>query len=208
MVMMMMMMYHWKDHPHHYAFRMGNDGVLLRGKRRLWRRLMTMMLLIILMPMMQRSWIMVIAEDGGDVVPCLFSLRHPFRWNIYPLAVTGGAAKTTNEEKCCYWVIRTKILCTTIFECSENKYRVSSFMTPPCIMTWLDGILLMAKRCRSKMLMELQSIIPYLKLGWMGSVPQPGLSFAFSPVYFVDAGFDQNLHDRLTIMAMLDEGIF
>jgi len=42
----------------------------------------------------------------------------------------------------------------------------------------------------------------------MGSVPQPGLSFAFSPVYFVDAGFDQNLHDRLTIMAMLDEGIF
>ena len=104
MMMMMMMMYHWKDHPHHYAFRMGNDGVLLRGKRRLWRRLMTMMLLIILMPMMQRSWIMVIAEDGGDVVPCLFSLRHPFRWNIYPLAVTGGAAKTTNEEKCCYWV--------------------------------------------------------------------------------------------------------
>ena len=146
------------------------------------------------------------------MVEMLYHVYSPYVIHLDEIYISIGCdrwcCKTTNEEKCCYWVIRTKILCTTIFECSENKYRVSSFMTPPCIMTWLDGILLMAKRCRSKMLMELQSIIPYLKLGWMGSVPQPGLSFAFSPVYFVDAGFDQNLHDRLTIMAMLDEGIF
>ena len=95
---------------------------------------------------------------------------------------------------------------------SENKCRVSSFMTPPCIMTWLDGIL--QSDGDDILVDDVHGVAEYnilFETGLNGLCSTTWLVLRLFTSLFcrnLHAGFDRNLHDRLTILAMLDEGIF
>lgn len=102
--------------------------------------------------------------------------------------------------------------CDSYFVHSENKFRVSSVMTPPCIMTWLDGIL--QSDGDDILVDDDHGFAEYdilFETGLNGLCSTTWLVLRLFASLFcrnLDAGFDRNLHDRLTILAMLDEGIF
>jgi anaphase-promoting complex subunit 1 len=101
--------------------------------------------------------------------------------------------------------------CDSYLVHSESKSRVSSFIFPPCIMTYLDSILQSDG--------DEISVEDAYGVAEYDSLFETGLNGVCSTTWLVlrlftslfcrnvDAGFDRTHRDRVTILAMLDEGI-
>ena len=91
---------------------------------------------------------------------------------------------------------------------SEEKYRLSSFIVPPCIMTWVDSLLQIDIIPEEENDFGTTEYFKLVESGLNGACSISWMTIRLLSTLLAKSGGLQCMRDRETIMAMLDERVY